>query len=239
MTIQSSRTDELTVDELCKQALELSNVTSPTQVAQPAQLAQARSFLGNILKEQQDTGQFARAVTFIEMTMVPGTYKYDLPTDTLDLVGDGMYINASETDLTKASGETIVQEQTRESWQRNSAKNAEGQPTLYFINRAEVPNEVWLWPVPDEAGTIRFQQHRLISDVSDGSATIDLKQFWMQYCVYRLAEMLAEAAGFQRDKISALRKYAKEYLRTAKGRANQAINFSIQVGHNSTSRRRR
>ncbi len=238
MTIQPSRTNELTVDQLCIQALELSNVTSPTQVPQPAQLAQARGFLGNILKEQQAGGQFARAVTFIEVTMVTGTYKYDLPTDTLDLVGDGMYIPASETDLTKASGETIVQEQTRQSWQVNSAKNATGQPTLYFINRAELPNEVWLWPVPDEAGTIRFQQHQLISDVSDGSATIDLKQFWMQYCVYKLAEMLAEAASFPRDKISALRKYAKEYLRTAKGRANQAVNFNMQVGGYGTRRRR-
>ncbi len=239
MTVSSSRTFELTVDAMCIQALELANVTSPTQIPQPSQLAQARGFLGNVLKELQTRGQFARNVTFIEITMIVGTFKYNLPTDTVDLAGDGMYINASETDLEKASGETIVKEQTRQSWQRNSAKDAEGQPTLYFVNRALVPNQVWIWPVPDETGTIRWEQHRMLADVNDGSATIDIKQFWYQYCLYSLAKMLAEAAAFSREKIDGLGSEAQDYLKMARGLANQAVNLQMRVGHRYGNRRRR
>lgn len=239
MTVSSTRNFEFTVDQLCTDALEIANVTSPTQAPHEYQLAQARRFLQRVLKEVQDQGEFARSVTFIEITCISGTYKYDLPTDTLDLVGSGMYISASQTDLTKASGETLVQEQTRESWQRNSAKDAEGQPTLYFVNRAEVPNEVWVWPVPVEAGTIRFQQHRMLADVvNSGSATIDLKQFWDQYCLHKLAEMLANAANFP-DKVKALGSTAEYYLRKAKGRANQAVNLQMRVGHQVGPYRRR
>lgn len=239
MTISTSRDFEFTVDQICTMALELANVASPTQRPQPAQLAQARRWLQTILKELQDNGQFARGVTFIEITCVAGTYKYDLPTNTLNLTGSGMYIPAGTTDLTQASGETLVEEQSREEWQRNSAKDSQGQPTLYFQNRALTPNQVWLWPVPNEAGTVRFEQHVLIADVVNyGSATIDLKQYWMQYVQYRLAEMLAEGANFPRKKIDGLGGSAERYLTRAKGRANQAINFQIRVAHTGANRRR-
>lgn len=238
MTISTSRDFEFTVDQICTMALELANVTSPTQRPQPLQLAQARRWLQTILKELQDNGQFARGVTFIEITCVAGTYKYDLPTDTLKLTGGGMYIPAGTVDLSKAAGETLIEEQSREEWQRNSAKDSQGQPTLYFQNRAEVPNEVWLWPIPNEAGVCRFEQHVLIADVVNyGSATIDLKQFWMQYVQYRLAEMLAEGAGFDRKKISGLRDSAENYLSKARGRASQGINFQIRVAHGQQRRR--
>lgn len=239
MTISSTRTFELTVNQLCIQALQLANLSTPLQLPQPSQLDQARSYLGNILKELQTRGEFARSMNMLEIPMVAGTFKYAVADEVLELVGTAMYIDASQQDLEKASGETIVTRQSRNDWQRNSSKDAQGQPTLYYYNRSLQPNEVWVWPIPEEAGTIRFQQEVQLADVQDGSATIDLKPFWMQYCLHRLAEMLAEAAGFTNEKIGRLRRAAEEYLRSARGQANQGVDLQLRVGHRTANRWRR
>lgn len=238
MTIQSTRTNEFTVDEICKLALQVAGITAAGQSPHPRELGQAKDFLQLALKDLQNYGVYARDVEFIDITMIVGTYRYALPTSTIDLVGDAMYINANQTDLTKAAGETIVQQQSRDNWQRNSAKDATGQPTLYFINREEVPPQAWVWPIPDETGTIRFQQHRMVSDVSQGNATLDLLQFWDKHIVYNVAEMLAEAASFSADKISRLSKRAKRFRDMARSTANQGVPIQASVMFGNRSRRR-
>jgi hypothetical protein len=150
-----------------------------------------------------------------------------------------MYIQAGTADLTKAAGETLIKKQTRDSWNRNSAKDAVGQPSLYFLNKEKSPLEMWLWPIPEEAGTVRYQKHILIADTMDGSATLDLRQYWHLYVMYKLAEMLAEAGSLPRQRVSALRKYAKEYMRTARARAHQGVSLQQVVSHSGSRRRYR
>lgn len=238
MTIQSTRTEEPTVDKLCTSALQLAGITSAGQTPQERELGQARDFLQMSLKDLQNYGVFARSVEFHDVLMVVGTYKYAMPDYSLNVVGDAMYINANQTDLTKAAGETIVQKQSRDSWQRNSSKDATGQPTLYFLNREEVPMEVWVWPIPDEAGTIRFQVEKRTADVSDGSATIDLQPYWDKFLAYTVAEMLAEAAGFDPAKLSRLANRAKQHRTQARQTANQGVSIQMSVAPGNNRRRR-
>lgn len=238
MTIQTTRTDEPTVDQLCTSALEIAGIVSAGQSPQPRNLGQARTFLGICLKDLQNYGVFARDVTFVNVTMIVGTYKYDMPTDCIDVVSNAMYIAANQTDLEKAAGETIVSKQSRDSWNRNSSKNATSQPTLYFVNRAEVPMEAWVWPIPTETGTIRFQYQRRTADVSDGSATIDAQPYWDKTLIYLTAEMLAEAAGFDMQKVSRLAKRAKSYRTMARATANQGVSIQMTVAPGSYSRGR-
>lgn len=237
MTIASTRTEEPTVDELCIDALEIATITSAGQTPQPRQLGQARRFLQNVLKDLANYGVFARDVTMYELPLVVGTYKYDMPTYTVDVVSDAMYIDVGETDLSKANGETIVEKQSRDNWQRNGAKGATGQPTLYFLNRAEVPAEVWLWPIPEEAGTIRFQIQRKKADVSDGSTTIDMETFWDNCVIHLLAAMLAEAAGFN-AKANSLDRKASRMRTMARATANQGVNTQMSPAPGSYRRRR-
>lgn len=238
MTIQDSRTQEFTVDEICTFSLQLAGLTAAGQNPQTNEIGQARIFLQMALKDLQNYGAFARNVNFIDVPMVIDTYRYDVPESTINIIGDAMYIRPGQP-LTKAAGETIVQRQSRDNWQRNSAKDARGQPTLYFVNREESPIEVWVWPIPDEAGTIRFQEHRMVADVSDGSSTLDFHQYWDKHIAYNVAEMLAEAAGFNADKISRLAKRSKEFRNMARQTANQGVPIQMSVAYNSHSRRRR
>ena len=95
--------------------------------------------------------------------------------------------------------------------------------------------QVWLWPIPEAAGTIRFQQHRNLSDCLDGSATLDLKQYWYLYFQYKLAEIMADKAGFS-DVAGKMEGKAKKYMRTARGRANQAVDGNFRSAHRGVRR---
>lgn len=239
MTISTSRNDELSVDQVCTSALQLAGLNPAGQTPQAREIGQARLFLDTVLKELQTAGRFGRSVTFYNLTLVAGTYKYALPADVLEMVGDTMFIPVGE-DVEKAAGETLVQQQSRDAWQRNSAKDAVSQPTLYFFNKAQIPPEVWVWPIPDaaNAGTLRVQYHRLTADTFEGASTVDLRQFWVKYLVYAVAEMLAEAGTLGSEKISRLHERAEQYLRKARGRANQGVDMQMSVAHGSGRRRR-
>jgi hypothetical protein len=236
MTVSTSRGSQLTVDDVVLTAYQTAGLMSIDEgsggVGWTNKTALAHRILDTILDELQTYNIMARPVIFRDVALTSGTYVYAMQSDVLDVVGDGMYIDPSNTDLTKASGETIVKQIDREAWQRLSSKNATGRPTQYYVHRVAAM-EIKLWPIPDEAGTIRFQVHQLLADTYDGSATIDLRNYWMQYLIWELAHQLAVASSLEINRCSYLQKRAREKRDRARSYSSQHPNNYVYVNHST------
>ena len=190
----------------------------------------AKDLLGSILGELSTEGVFARAVSFLNLTLTAGTYIYSLPDSVFDVIENGAYIPASATDIAKSNSETPVVQRDRETWQAMSAKAATSLPVIFFTDREANPIQVRLWPIPNEAGTIRFQCHRLLADVTDGNATVDLERFWQQYLMWELAHQLAVSAN-KLEHAQYLAGQAATKKERAKAQANQGTSSFMFLDH--------
>ncbi len=231
MTVSTSVGTEFNVGTLIAISHKLAGLISVGQSPSQAQLAFGRQLMETILDAVQSEGISAKATAFETIALTAGTYKYSLSAGTLDLVGSAMYIAASETDLEKASGETPVSMVSAEQWQVTSSKSAEGRPTLYYPYRVLSTIQAWLWPVPDEAGHIRFQVHRKLSDVDDDNVTLDLESYWSQYVIWELAHQLGAASSLPTGRIAYFSSQAARRKEYAKSMASSHAQGQMELDH--------
>jgi hypothetical protein len=226
MTISTDRTTERTVDEFVIDAYTQIGTWNPSWSVSMApyqgKIMFGRRKLQDILDSIPTDGVSVKSVYFYNQTLEADKYIYDMPAGTMRVLNDGAYIGASETDITKASAEYPVREISREDWQARSPKDTPGRPTSYFQDRSGSLIEVNLWPIPNEAGTIRFQlQRRAASVRSDGSATIEVSPAWMEYLQFRLAYVLSISEGHNADRFGPLRSEASRLKTEAQGFSHQ------------------
>ena len=233
MTVSTTRGTELTVNKIVENAYRMSGLMpieeGTSGVNWNKKFSYASTLLDTILDEIETYGVYARQTVLENTPLTADDYTYTMDNYVLDIIGDGMYIDASQTDLTKASGETLVKQIRREEWHRISSKDATGRPSLFFFDRSLL--EVKIWPIPDEAGTIRFSIYKMMSDAYEGGATLELRQYWNQYLIWELAHQLATSQKIPVDRCSQLNKRAQEKLKRARAWANQHPDVQLSVGH--------
>lgn len=231
MTVSSSTNRELTLGKIFRRAFQLAGLYEVTQSIRSADMDLAKDFAETIIDGLSALGPSARHRTFEEVTLTSGTYIYSLDATTLDVLGDGMYIAASEADTSKADSETVIVQRNMETWHTVSGKSATGTPAMFFTDRSGTTIKVRLWPIPDEAGTVRFQVHRHLADCDDTEATLDLQTYWVEYIMYELAARLAEAKSIPGSKVDRLQATAARKLVTAKGFASEHTATYIYMDH--------
>jgi len=232
LTLASARGTEFTVDRICRRALQLCGVMESGQGAAggTSDFEMARDFLDTIIDSLQAEGVQARAVRFDEVTLTAGTSTYNMDAEVIDVIGDAMYIPAGQT-VSAAAGETIVSPIDRESWQTISSKSSEGTPTMYWANKQPAQIQIRLWPIPDEAGTIRFQVHQLFTDALDGQYTVELRQYWTNYLIWALAHHLAMAKALPMNRVQWLFTHSQLQKERARAYSNQNTNNLMVVSH--------
>lgn len=231
MTVSTSTGREQTVGQIWLDAYQLAALYEVTQSLRTADKQRAARFSERIVDSLAMYNVTARQRTFADVTLTSGTYRYSMASTVLDVIGDGQYIKAGTADLTKASGETAVIQKDIETWQRVSAKNATGTPSIYFANRVATTVAVWYWPIPTEAGTVRHMVQRHLADMNDETATLDLENHWLEYVVYKLAHRLAEANSVPGTKIDRLATEAATLLQAARAFSNQHVDNCFYYDH--------
>lgn len=223
MTISATAGTDMTVDDVCTAALQTAAVVGMGKAPSSEQMDWCRKALNRIVNQLTTEGVHARWVDFYELALTAGDYSYSLPETVVDVVGDGMYIDASQSDTSAASSETAVRQVDRERWHSLSNKSSQSRPYLFFADRAVDGDqlEVKLWPTPDEAGTVRFQVHSTPADSLTGSSTLDLREYWMRYVVWELAHEVAVASGLPEPRCSMLNKRADGFKVSARQYASQ------------------
>lgn len=154
--------------------------------------AHARATLNRLLAQVATIRYFEYFVNIDVLDLVADVNQYLLDPDILNVIEDGSYIPASndpEEEFTR--GETPVKPISGYRWNQLSAKDARGTPVHYFLERNNQQTDgnlvVRLWPMPSEAGKVRFRTHRLPGSSSIGSDNPDIKRHWEQWAVLALA----------------------------------------------------
>ena len=233
MTISSTRGIPLTVGKIVEFGYRYAGLLGDEQTLSDTSMKAniGATMLDTIIDALQAEGVYAHSVDFQNVPMVVGQRDYVFADSILDLVGEGAYIDSTETDIEKANAETVVQQIDRETWQRLSSKASTGRPTLYFVERTGTGVTARVWPLPDQAGTIRFQVQQLPADTFDQSSTPDLKVYWQQYMIWELAHQLALSNSLDINKVSYLGKNARQKKDRARAFANQHVPNIAKVSH--------
>lgn len=237
MTISTSAGREFDVAALVALSYKMAGLINVGQVPSPAQVAFAQLLLDTILDGLQSEGISARATGFERIQLSPGVYQYSLSDRAIDVIGSAMYISPTEPNLDQANGETTVRPQSQEQWQTISSKAATGRPSLYFAYRVVSPVQVWLWPVPDDSGYVRFQVHRKLADTDVGSATLDLELYWDQFIIWELAHQLAVASSLPVTRCTYFATIAQKKKEHAQSMARSQINNQMLLMHHVRVRR--
>jgi hypothetical protein len=234
MTISTSVGRERTVGDIVRLAYQSCGLLHVSQTPDVSMREFGRQKLEEILDTLQTYGAMARAVTFYDLTLAADTYRYTMPAYALDVIGEGAYISpaANANGLDRATSETVVVRKDREFWNRISAKGAtSSNPTIYYPRMDSAPMQVWLWPIPREAGTVRFQVHRKLADADADSATLELQGFWSEYISYALQVALSAGSTLPEATIRRIEEKAQNLLMRCRGQANQSQPNMLQLDH--------
>lgn len=215
MSINASQSTPPLIDELIIDAFKKAailpiayGIGSDSQWAEKA--AHGRRTLNRILAAAVTERYFEYFVNLDVLDLVADQNVYVIDPDVLNIIDDGSYIPASnDPEEEKTTGETPVKPLSGYRWNQLSAKNARGTPVHYYIERNALQTNgqltLRLWPMPSEAGKIRFRTHRIPGSSSVGSDNPDFKRHWEQWAVLALAYELMTDSSMPLDERQLMR----------------------------------
>lgn len=239
MSVAPTSTYVPTIDKIVKRAMIRTGLVDATEDLSAVHIASdvqnCREHLQEVLTALMAENVQMRFLEFQNVQLVAGTSEYALSATALDVLGDGMYIEAGD-DVTAATGETVVKQVEMDFWHRLSTKSASGRPTQMFVYREGTPVTLRLWPTPDEAGVVRIQVHRQPADSVYGQYDVDLEPYWHSYLTFRVAVLYALDKG-EDQKAMLLQASAQIELDKAKAKSQERPAGQGHVEHNTGWRR--
>jgi hypothetical protein len=222
MTESATNTFEFTVTDIVTQAARRAGILAIEQSLHdsPQLASHARDLFETTVDHLSAEGIFEKVIQYYDLQLTAGVNVYPLDPDVLTPVGNGQYYAPGDLPGNSTS-ETLVQQISGSEYHALSAKGARARPTLFFTERLATVS-VYIWPTPDQDGSIRFRAHKLYADVQDGNATPPVQRFWAEYFVWEVAHKLAvdssldiQRCGYLRGeaarKLTACRNYANEH----------------------------
>lgn len=236
MTVSTSVGRRYTVGEILRRTAQVGGVLSAQQNLNAADRELGRFMLEAVLDEiASEGGPIARAIVFEEISLTAAdvsaqTYRFNLPSTVLDVVGDGMWIPSDQADTDRAQGETAVKLIGHELWHLQSNKAAlSSRPTLMYLHRELDIAALWLWPIPTDAGTLRVPAQRFLADVDDDTATLDLQPYWTNYILRSMSELWGSAKSLPVGDRALRGSQALAAMRRAKSKAKSMADTQIHV----------
>jgi hypothetical protein len=222
VTISASRTNELNIDGICRQAYRLAGLMGADMTLGGAVLADLKVQLDLIVKGLAVHGLHEKVMDFEDVTLVTDDDTYSLSASTLDAVGVGTVVDEG----------TIVSPCTREVLLVLQQGEGSGPPSHYFVDRSTTPISVVLYPPPsaDQNGQVlRFQVHVLRADSTGGTDTADVERYFQQYLVWELGHWAAVSGGRDASSCGYLRSQAEKMLEKCKPAAKPSGHGTITL----------
>jgi hypothetical protein len=191
MTVASTNNYTPTIDRIVQRAMIRTGLKSPSDdfsaVHNQDDVRNCREHLQETLTTLIGEGVRMRFTQFRNLQLVVDQYEYDLGSDVLDVIGDMKYIEPGQ-DVTKAEGEIFVKVMPIQHWDMLNAKDATAsQPTQCAVYRQGTPLKLRFWPIPAEAGVVRYSAHVQPSDSVYGEYDVDLESYWHEYLTTAVA----------------------------------------------------
>lgn len=232
MALSANRTavrsaDSIVVDAYQLAALWSASWSAGTPIYQD-RLSYGRRLLTDILDEFSTAGATTKFGYFYNQTLQADVENYTLPAYVIDTIGDAKYIGAGET-VARASSELTVQQITREEYQMLESKNQDGDPTKFYADKSGTSVVAKLWPIPEEAGTVRFLVQRSPTRADSGDVEIELQSHWHSALRFRLAYELALSNGLPMT--GQLRGESVRLETRARAASNQHVATYLRMEH--------
>jgi len=164
--------------------------------------------LNMILLSDQNIHKYLTQRTQRTVTTADGTTNYAL--NTACIIPDNVLLTVSGEDLP-------LSEMSWEEYQAVSNKTATGQPTSYAVDYSYDGAEIYLYPTPGTAYTVKYTSHEEFTELDDSDDVIPLRGKCYEYLSLRLAVALAPWQN-REDKLPAL----MSLMGTAKSEMMQA-----------------
>lgn len=184
MTTSANASFDLSRDAIIRVAFQLCGVIEAGKDPDANQLAMASDLLNMGLKALQNDGIILRSLEQATTTLIAGTAKYTLASDTLDVDDRSFYVTTGTTDLK-------LEQISRGQYMELSLKSIEGQPTQFYVEKTSSVS-FFLYPTPDANWTsVTYPRVRLLRDMDTGAVTTDLPSKYLKYVTYMLAADLS------------------------------------------------
>ena len=223
------------IDDVVAMAYRRAGLLNVQQSPDIVQGGVARQILSTIVTALQAEGIAMRAVQPGYVLLVAGQNLYSLPETVIDCVGNGAYIDPTQSQVPfQASSETPVIKKDRDTFQNLASKSSESRPTIYYFAREAPLGTLYLWPTPsasEAGGRIRFNFHNLRPDVVNGGMTLPFERYWDEYFVYALAGRLALDNSMALDRVGYLDQLAAAKKDICKGYSKQSVNMRATIDH--------
>lgn len=205
--------DEVVLDAYKKAGLLPIQYGIGTDTQWNALAAHGRRTLNRLLAQKSTERFFAYFRENHIQDLTAGVHQYVMDADILSIIDDGSYIPASnDPEEEETTGETPVKPISEYRWNQLSSKASQGTPVHYYVerNHQNSGSELTLrvWPVPNEAGKIRFRTHRIPRSSSVGGNNPDFKRHWEQWAVLALAYELMTDSSMPLDERMNMRRDA-------------------------------
>jgi len=207
MTTSATTTFDLDVDELISEAFERCGL----QVRAGYDIKTARRSLNLMFLDWASRGLNLWTIEQRTLSLVAGTYEYNLPTDTVNVLEAVIRStsNGVQTDIT-------LNRFSRAEWLHTPVKVAtQSRPAQFYVERTIIP-KVYFYPNPDSSTTYTFVYYaiRRVQDAGSYTNTMDIN-FRFLPC---LASGLSYYIALKRapDRIVMLKQiYEEDFLRAA------------------------
>lgn len=223
MTVAPTNSYTPTIDRIIQRAMIRSGLKSPSDdfsaVHNVDDVQNCREHLHETLMSLIADRVKLRFRQFRNLQLVVDQYEYTLDADVLDVLGDMKYMDPGE-DVTKASGEVLVKLMPISHWHTISAKDASALPTQVALYREGSAVKLRFWPIPDQAGTVRYQAHVQPADSIYGQYDVDLEPYWHEYLTTQVAHKYALDNGLD-EKAMLLGTFAEKAKRSALAKSQE------------------
>lgn len=231
MTVSSTNTYEFTVRQLVYTAYRYAVLIPPGGELTQEQLTEGVDALERLVRQLDARGTRLRQTRYDTLTLTANDRFVELGEDVFDVGQLAMYIPADETNLDQPASSTPAERVYRDVIHGNSAKDSTGPVTEYRLDKEQVPYRLELWPVPEEAGYLRIESHRLAADSRDAAKTPDVERHFHETLVNGVAWTLAKTNGVALDRVQMLKGDYLYNLGECMGQEKDGADRQLKIGH--------
>lgn len=192
----------LSVDQAIEEAIRMAG-GQPTQYEE---LRAARTKLNLLMTEWQNRGINLWKLSLESVPVTTSTYTVSLNQDISDIL-DCVWSQSSTADL-------AMNRMSYKDYLPITNKGQASRPTQFLVERLNDKSNVTLWPLPAQAGAIKFWAIKRINDVSGPMDSIDAPYRFMPALVNGLAYQIfkdrIDGSPESLGKLSVLKQDAKE-----------------------------
>ncbi len=214
MAVSGSNDFNQSALEIIQDALILVGGLEDEEIPSAAQAVYARRALNRMVKAWSAKGLKVWCWNEVSITTVADQASYEFGPTGADLVSEHALEISNVRKVPAGSDETPMRKLSRNEYM-NLPKASGGEPVAVYFERRLDNGNLFVWPTPDAAYTIKFSGKQYIEDFDVNSNNPYFPAEWLEAIVYNLAIRLAAKYEVRGEELRILNSQAAQFLEDA------------------------